>query len=107
MTDAPAPVDEVQRQPLMVVERTPDRVVVVDHHRVCDPHLQRATNVVDGALECELHCVHAAYDELRAICSTATGKVSIRPLGVVALRVKLVAEQHRSDARHDILRRHF
>ena len=36
--DAPVAVDEVERRPVLVGERAPDRVVVVDRNRVVDPH---------------------------------------------------------------------
>ena len=41
VADAPLGVGEVQRRPVVVAERAPDRVVVVDRDRVVDPHRRR------------------------------------------------------------------
>ena len=64
VSNAPARVNEVLRGPVAIVERTPDRVIVVDHDRVRDLQtLQGSTDIVDVVLECELGCVHAEHDE--------------------------------------------
>ena len=62
----PSPrIDEVEGRPVLVLEGAPDGVVVVDHHRIVDPHLLHGTtNVVDVAFEWELGSVHADHDEL-------------------------------------------
>src|SRR5262249_3438724 len=39
VADAPLRVDEIERRPVLVVEGAPDRVVVVDHHRIGDPRV--------------------------------------------------------------------
>jgi hypothetical protein len=53
-------VHEVQSGPVVVVERLPDGVVVVHHHRVADvPLCDGAAHVAEVALELELRCLHA------------------------------------------------
>ena len=57
-------VDEVQRRPVVVVERAPDRVVVVDRDRVVDLSLlDRRPDAVDLVLEGELRRVDPDDDE--------------------------------------------
>src|SRR5918999_1565824 len=57
-------VDEVQRRPVAVRERTPDLVVVVDRDRVVDRALpRRASHAVDLVLEGELGRVDADDDQ--------------------------------------------
>ena len=64
MSDASLGVDEVQGRPVVVGERVPDAVVVVDRDRVLDPHVgQGSADVLDVPLERELGCVHADHDE--------------------------------------------
>ena len=64
LANASARIDEVERGPVLVLERAPDRVVVVDHDRILDPHLLHgAAHVVDVLFERELGCVHADHDE--------------------------------------------
>jgi hypothetical protein len=49
------PVDEVERRPVVVIERAPDLVVVVDRDRIVDlSRLDRLTDAVDLVLESEL-----------------------------------------------------
>ena len=53
-------VGEVQSRPVVVVERPPDGVVVVDRHRVADVHLlEGAAHVVEVTLEVELGRLYA------------------------------------------------
>ena len=62
--DAPVAVDQVERRPVVVVERPPDRELVVDHDRVADAQLaHRAAHVVEVVLEAELGRVHADDDQ--------------------------------------------
>ena len=57
---APIAVDQVERRPVVVVERAPDRVLVVEHDRVLDPHLlHRPAHPLELALEGELGGVRA------------------------------------------------
>ena len=62
--DAPVAIDEVDGRPVVVVERPPDREVVVDDDRVADAQLaRRAAHVVEVVLEPELRRVRADDDE--------------------------------------------
>ena len=62
--DPPVAVDEVDRRPVVVLERPPDREVVVDDDGVADAELGgRAAHVVEVVLEAELGRVHADDDE--------------------------------------------
>ena len=64
MPDPSFGVDEVERRPIVVRERLPDRVVVVDRDRIRDAHLaQRLADVLQVVLERELGRVHADRDE--------------------------------------------
>src|SRR5579864_6194537 len=55
MPDMPLRVGEVQRGPVVIVEGTPYRVVVVDRDRVADPHaFHGAADVIHVLLEPEL-----------------------------------------------------
>ena len=57
-------VNEVQSWPVMVRERVPNRIVVVDRDRIGHVHLRRRLlNVVDVVLEAELGGVHPDYDQ--------------------------------------------
>jgi hypothetical protein len=60
MSDLSLRVDEVEGWPVVVVEGTPDRVVVVDRDRVVDPQVRGGSaDVVEVVLEVELGRVHA------------------------------------------------
>jgi hypothetical protein len=64
MPYAPLRVGEVQGGPVVVVEGTPDRVVVVDRYRVVDPHVAYgAADVAEVVLEAELRRVYPDYDQ--------------------------------------------
>src|SRR6266496_2104484 len=53
-------VDEVEGWPVVVVEGTPDRIVVVDRDRIVDPQVRGGSaDVVEVVLEVELRRVHA------------------------------------------------
>ena len=57
-------VDEIERRPVAVRERLPDREVVVDDHGVGNAELRyRAADVVEIVLEAELRRMHAHDDE--------------------------------------------
>src|SRR5918994_6085497 len=57
-------VDEVERGPVAIVERTPDRVLVIHRNREIELHLLHgAMHVRKLLLECELWRVHADYDQ--------------------------------------------
>jgi len=57
-------VDEVERRPVVVVERAPDPVVAVERDRVVDVHvLRRLPDAVDLVLERELRGVDADHDQ--------------------------------------------
>ena len=64
VADDPVSVDEVQGRPVVVVERRPDRVVVVNCDRVVDRAVPRClAHPVDLVLERELGRVDADHDE--------------------------------------------
>ena len=63
-TNATIGVDEVMRRPVLVVEATPDRVVVVDRNGIIDAKaFHGGTNVVDVPLERELRRVNTDDDQ--------------------------------------------
>src|SRR6185503_18897722 len=60
VTNSATRIEKVQCRPILVAERTPDRIIVVDHHRIVDPHLLNgAANVGDVVFEREFGRVHA------------------------------------------------
>ena len=62
--DDAIPVDEVQRGPIAVVERLPDRIVVIGGHRVIDRSIiDRSPDPLDRVLERELRGVDADYGQ--------------------------------------------
>ena len=83
VSNAPARINEVQRRPVVIVERTPDCIVVVNHDRIRDLQLlEGTTDVVDVMLECELGCVHAEHDEFPAVllCPSANVRKCAQPV---------------------------
>ena len=55
-------IDEVMRRPVVVIERAPDLVVVVDGHRIIDLEIGHCLlDVTDDLLEGEFRRVHADY----------------------------------------------
>src|SRR4029450_6250441 len=80
-----ARIDEVQGRPVLVFEGAPDRVIVVNHDRIFDPHLPHGTpNVVEVLFEPELGCVHADQDEAVAVLLRPGAKIGKRPQPVDA-----------------------
>jgi hypothetical protein len=68
VADAPLRVCEIERWPVMVVERAPDRILIVDRDRIRDPHLlYRAADVLEVMLEGELWGVHTDHDQTRIL----------------------------------------
>ena len=64
VADDPLRVDEVQRRPVVIGERAPDRVVVVDRDRIVDrSRLDRVAYAIDVMLEGELRRVDADHDQ--------------------------------------------
>src|SRR6266511_2193177 len=60
MPDQPASVGEVDGRPVVMVESTPYRIVIVDRDWVNAPPLPHCpADVLDVSLERELGCVHA------------------------------------------------
>ena len=59
MPDPSFGIDEVERRPVVIPERLPDRVVVVDRDRICPRVSRSASDVLEVVLERELGCVHA------------------------------------------------
>src|SRR5688572_31385022 len=83
LANAAARVDEVEGGPVLVLEGAPDRVIVVDHDRILDPHLPYGTtNVVEVLFEFELGCVHTDEDEPLAVL--------LRPLATIWKRTQPV-----------------
>src|SRR5262249_8198626 len=72
-------VNQIQRWPVLIVERTPDRVVAVHDHGVIDLHLPYcAADIVRVVFERELWRVHADEDERLPILLPPSAKVRQR-----------------------------
>src|SRR5262245_39752491 len=64
MTDTPPGIDEIQSRPILILERTPYRKLVIHHDWIIDPHLFGGpANVSDVFLEGELGGVHADHEQ--------------------------------------------
>src|SRR5438309_5831659 len=64
MSNTPPRVDEIEGRPILVLESTPYRMVVIDRDRIIDPHVLRGSaNVIDVFLEFELRRVHADHHQ--------------------------------------------
>ena len=88
-------VDEVERRPVVVVERAPDRVVVVDRDRVVDLSLlDRRPDAVDLVLEGELRRVDADHDQ-------PVVAVGLRPRADVRLLAQPVDARQRPEVHED------
>jgi hypothetical protein len=62
MADAAIGADEIDRRPGLIVERPPDREVIVDHDGVADAERDRCFQHIAGIpLEGEFRCVHADH----------------------------------------------
>src|SRR5262245_15884307 len=62
MANPPLPIDEIEGRPIVVVERTPDGVIVIDRNWILDLHgLHGAANVLDVVLEGKLRRMHADH----------------------------------------------
>src|SRR6266508_2963017 len=91
MPDQPAGVGEVDGRPVVIVESTPYRIVIVDRDRVTDPHLPHGpADVLDVSLERELGCVHA--DDHQSLAGVFPGPC--------AYRCKLPQQLHAGTTRH-------
>ena len=74
VADPPLGVGEVDRGPVVVVERGPDRVVAVDRDRIVDAQLlDRPADVADIVFDVELGCVHADHHEPVALVLLGPG----------------------------------
>src|SRR5437763_11598440 len=61
-------IDEIEGGPVLVLERTPYRMVAIDRDRIIDSHVLRGpANVLDVLLERELGRVHADHHESRIL----------------------------------------
>ena len=70
MPDAPLRIDDVERRPIVIVERPPHRKIIVDGDGIIDFHLLRGlTDVVDVSLKHELGRVHADNDQSLVLVS--------------------------------------
>jgi hypothetical protein len=64
VTNAALGIDEVERWPCVIVERTPDSIFIIDRHWVVDAQEdQRSAHVVDVFLEGKLRRLHADDNE--------------------------------------------
>ena len=64
MANMPLRIDEIERRPILVLESTPYRIVVIDRDRIVDLHVLRGSaNVIDVFLEFELRRVHADHHQ--------------------------------------------
>ena len=64
MSNAPLRIDEIQRWPVVVLEGSPYRMLIVHRDRVIDPHLLHGpANVVDVLLERELRRMDADHHQ--------------------------------------------
>src|SRR3712207_3710692 len=53
-------IDEIEGWPILILESTPYRIVVVDYDRIVNPHILRGlANAINVLLECELRRVYA------------------------------------------------
>ena len=88
-------VDEIERRPVVVVERAPDVVVVVDRDRVVDLSLlDRLPDAVDLVFEGELRRVDPDDDE-------SVVAVGLRPRADVRLLAQPVDARQRPEVHQD------
>ena len=88
-------VDEVERRPVVVVERAPDRVVVVDRDRIVDLSLpDRLPDAIDLVLEGELRRVDTDHDQ-------PVVPVCLRPRADVRLLAQPVDARQRPEVHED------
>ena len=67
-------IDEIVRRPIMVVERAPDGVIVVERDRIADIEIAHGPPDIGGILlECELRRVDADHDESLVFISVRPG----------------------------------
>ena len=60
----PLRIDEIEGRPIVVLECTPDRIVVIDRDRIGDPHvLGGSAHVLEVVLKGELRRVHADHHQ--------------------------------------------
>ena len=63
MSNMPLHIDEIERRPIVVVERSPYRIIAIERDRIIDPQILRGSaNVLDISLERELRRVDADRD---------------------------------------------
>src|SRR5262245_2590802 len=86
MTNTALGIDEIVRRPVLVAESAPDRIVVVDRHRIGDFEIRDGTPDISANLfECEFRRVHADYDQTLILVFLPPGtNVGQRPQAVDA-----------------------
>ena len=90
-----APVDQVLRRPVLVPERVPGPVVVVERHRVRDSEpAHGAADVARHVLERELGRVHADHDEALVVVRLVPGLHVRQRAQAVDARVRPEVDQH-------------
>ena len=88
-------VDEVERRPVVVIERAPDLIVVVDRDRVVDSsRFDRRPDALDLVLEGELRRVDADHDQ-------PVGAVGLRPRADVRFLAQPVDARQRPEVHQD------
>jgi hypothetical protein len=81
VADATLGIHEVERRPVLIAERPPDRVLAVDRHR-CHLHvLDGLANVVEVLFELELRRVDADHHRPPALVLVGPrARVSVQPV---------------------------
>jgi hypothetical protein len=55
-------IDEIEGRPILVIERVPDGIVVIDRDRIGDPHVPGGSaHILEVVLKCELRRVDADH----------------------------------------------
>src|SRR5215471_13147768 len=64
MSNAASRIDDIERRPIMVIEGSPYREIIVDRDWIKDPHVFRlSADIVDVSLEREFGRVHADHHQ--------------------------------------------
>ena len=64
MANMPLRIDDIESRPILVLERTPERIAVIDRDGIIDPHvLRRLAHVLEVVFKGELRRVHADHHQ--------------------------------------------